>query len=30
MKKTFLSWTLMTLILSISGLTFTLILSFIF
>ena len=30
MKKTFLSWTLMTLILSISGLIFTLILSFIF
>ena len=30
MKKTFLSWTLMTLILSISGLTFTLILSLIF
>jgi len=30
MKKTFLSWTLMTLILSISGLIFTLTLSFIF
>jgi shikimate kinase len=30
MKKTFLSWTLMTLILSISGLIFTVILSLIF
>ena len=30
MKKTFLSWTLMTLILSISGLIFTLIISLLF